>query len=141
MERLAALRMSIDECYQFARVAGEAAEMHLRVYFSTDKPRQLWHATMDLLSVRYFQVIGLATDALLRDNSGSEHSGLTVDHLGNPKLLLHTISRSILETTRAVLNEPRTGQQGTKFKLARTASAPGYAPPCRAADQRVRWRG
>jgi hypothetical protein len=84
LERVAALRMSIDGCYQSARVAGEAVEMRLRVCFSTDKPRQLWHATMDLLSVRYFQVIGLATGAILRDNSGSEHSGLTVDQLGTP---------------------------------------------------------
>jgi hypothetical protein len=115
-ERLAALRMSIDERYQSARIAGEALEMRLRVYFSTDRPRQLWHATMDLLTVRYFQVIGLATDALLSANAGPEHSGLTVDELRNAKLVLYSYRARILEATRAVLNEPRI-QQGTKLTI------------------------
>jgi hypothetical protein len=116
-ERLAALRMSIDERYQSARVAGEALEMRLRIYFSTDRPRQLWHATMDLLTVRYFQVIDLATDALLSANSGPEHSGLTVDELRNPKLVLDTYRACILDATRAVLDEPRNRRQGTIFMI------------------------
>lgn len=106
-ERLAELRMSIDERYHSARVAGEALEMRLRVYFSTDRPRLLWHATMDLLTVRYFQVIDLASDTLLSANAGPEHSGLTVDQLRNAKLVLDTYRTRILEATRAVLNEPR----------------------------------
>jgi len=115
-ERLAALRMSIDERYHSARVAGEALEMRLRVYFSTDRPRQLWHATMDLLTVRYFQVIDLATQALLSANAGPEHSGLTVDQLRDDKLVLNTYRARILEATRAVLDEPRFDQKGTKTK-------------------------
>ena len=115
-ERLAELRMSIDERYHSARVAGEALEMRLRVYFSTDRPRLLWHATMDLLTVRYFQVVDLATDALLRANAGPEHSGLTVDQLKDVKLLLDTYRARILEATRAVLDEPRFDQKGTETK-------------------------
>jgi hypothetical protein len=106
-ERLAALRTSLDERYHGARCAGEALETRLRVYFATEKPRLLWHATMDLLTVRYFQVIGLATDALLRANAGPEHSGLEVDQLKNPKLVLDTYRARLLEATRAVLDCPR----------------------------------
>jgi hypothetical protein len=117
-ERLTALRMSLDERYSSARVAGEALEMRLRVYFSTDRPRQLWHATMDLVTVRYYQVIDLATDGLLNANAGPEHSGLTVDQLRDVKLLLDSYRARILETARAVLDEPRFGQQGAKFMEA-----------------------
>jgi hypothetical protein len=115
-ERLAALRVSTDERYHSARVAGEVLETRLRVYFSTDRPRQLWHATMDLLTVRYFQVVDLATDALLRANAGPEHSGLTVDQLRDVRLLLDTYRARILEATRAVLEEPRFDQKGTETK-------------------------
>jgi hypothetical protein len=117
-DRLAALRMSLDERYSSARVAGEALEMRLRVYFSTDRPRQLWHATMDLVTVRYYQVIDLATDGLLSANAGPEHSGLTVDQLRDVKLLLDTYRARILETARAVVDEPRFDQQGAKFMEA-----------------------
>jgi hypothetical protein len=110
-ERLAALRMSMDEGYQTARVAGEALEMRLRVYFSTDEPRRLWHATIDLLTVRYFQVIGLATDRLLQVNEGPDHSGLTAGQLKNAKLVLDTYRAGIVEANRAVLTEPlRSGE-------------------------------
>ena len=50
--------MSLDEHYRTARVVGEALETRLRISFATDKPHRLWHATMDLLTVRYFQVVG-----------------------------------------------------------------------------------
>ncbi|HJQ59552.1 MAG TPA: hypothetical protein VJ890_21780 [Vineibacter sp.] len=113
VERIATLRMSLDERYHASRVSGEALEMRLRIYFATDKPRLLWHATMDLLTVRYFQLIGLDTDALLDANAGPEHSGLTVEQLRNPKLLLDTYRAKLLEATRAVLAEPRAAAQGS----------------------------
>ena len=104
-ERLAELRKTLDERYLSAHVAGEALEMRLRIYFETDKPRLLWHATRDLLTVRYFQLIGLATDGLLQRNSGPEHSGLTVNELKNPQLVLNAYRERLLEATRAVLSE------------------------------------
>jgi hypothetical protein len=105
-ERLAAVRTSLDERYYTARVSGEALETRLRIYFTTTKPRLLWHATMDLLTVRYSQLISLANDALLSANVGPEHSGLTVEQLKNPKLVLDTYRARLLEATRAVLHEP-----------------------------------
>jgi hypothetical protein len=111
-DRIAELRMSLDERYLSAHVAGEALEMRLRIYFETDKPRLLWHATRDLLTVRYFQMIDLATDGLLQRNSGPEHSGLTVDELKKPQLVLDTYRKRLLEATRAVLSEPRVAQHG-----------------------------
>jgi hypothetical protein len=112
-DRIAELRKSLDERYLSAHVAGDALEMRLRVYFETDKPRLLWHATRDLLTVRYFQLIGLATDGLLQRNSGPEHSGLTIDELKNPQLVLEAYRKRLLEATRAVLSEPRSAPHGS----------------------------
>lgn len=106
-ERLAALRDSLDERYHAARVSGEALETRLRIYFSDDAPRQAWHATMDLLTVRYFQVIKLDTDALLRANAGPEHSGLTVEQMRDPKRVLDSYRERLLAATEAVLDTPR----------------------------------
>lgn len=110
-ERIAVMRTRLDERYHAARCGGEALEMRLRVYFASDEPRRLWHATMDLLTVRYFQVIDLATDALLGANAGAEHSGLTVEQLRNPKLVLDTYRARLLEATRAVLNNQHVDQR------------------------------
>ena len=116
-DRLVTLRASLDERYHSARVAGEALEMRLRVYFSTDRPRQLWHAVMDLLTVRYFQVIDQINDDILKVNAGPEHSGLTVDQLRNVKLLLDTYRIRIREAARAVLDEPRFDQKEANSKV------------------------
>lgn len=69
---------------------------------------RLWHATMDLLTVRYFQVIGGATDKLLKMNAGSDHSFLTIDELRNSTALLGAYRERLLQATKAVLNSPRT---------------------------------
>ena len=62
--------------------------------------------------MRYFQLIGLATDGLLQRNSGPEHSGLTVDELETPQVVLDAYRKRLLEATRAVLSEPRSAQHG-----------------------------
>jgi hypothetical protein len=104
---LFACNLSLDKRYHAACVAGEALETRLRIYFSTEKPRLLWHATMDLLTVRYFQLIDLANVRLLQANAGPKHSGLTVEELKNPKLVLVTYRNRLVEATSAVLTEPR----------------------------------
>ena len=48
---------------------GEVIERQLEAYFLSSDPRALWHATMDLLTVRYFQLVDLATDNLLAANA------------------------------------------------------------------------
>jgi hypothetical protein len=127
-EQQAALRLSLDECYQDSRVAGDAIEARLRILFvakgvvaveaqgaakeatksTTDVPWRLWHATMDLLTVRYFQVIGGATPKLLEINAGAEHSLLSAKELEDPKRVLEAYRERLLQATRAVLNSPRT---------------------------------
>ena len=53
-EQLQALRTWLDERYHESRGRGEALEARLRVIFGLGQARQHWHATMDLLTVRYY---------------------------------------------------------------------------------------
>ncbi|SRR5216684_5501616 len=127
-EQAAAFRLSLDECYQASRVAGDAIEARLRILFeaegvvrveaqgaaneatewTTNVPWRLWRATMDLLTVRYFQVIGGATPKLLENSAGPDHSLLSAKRLDVPKTLLEAYHKRILQATKAVLNSPRT---------------------------------
>lgn len=66
-------------------------------------PKVLWHATIDLLTVRYFHLIGLTTDNLLRANAGEEHTGLSVEQLRDQRLVLKTYREKLIATAQAVL--------------------------------------
>ena len=54
----------------------------------SNDPKALWHETMDLLTVRDFHLIGLATENLLKRNAGEEHTGLSVEQLRDMGLVL-----------------------------------------------------
>lgn len=96
-------RAELDAYYRDARIKGEVIERKLEAYFSSVEPKALWHASMDLLTVRYFHLIGLATDELLRVNAGEEHTGLTVDQLRDQGLVLKTYREKSREASEAVL--------------------------------------
>jgi hypothetical protein len=99
-------RKELDEQYLKSRVAGEVLESKLAAYFASEHPRDCWHRTMDLLTVRYFQLINRATEKLRRENAGPEHSGLTSEALKSPKLVLRTYRESLAAAIEAVLQEP-----------------------------------
>lgn len=96
-------RKELDEQYRASRVLGEVIERQLEAYFLSSEPRVLWHATMDLLTVRYFNLIDLMTDRLLKDNAGQEHTGLTVEELRDQGLVLKTYREKLIKAARAVL--------------------------------------
>jgi hypothetical protein len=101
--RLQELRAALDRQYHTSRVAAEVLEARLRIFFRANAPRLLWHSTIDLLTVRYFQVIGLATRPLREINAGPEHSFLTADELDNPKLVLDAYRQRLHDAAHAVL--------------------------------------
>ena len=103
---LADERALLDEQYRESRVAGEILECRFVAYFTEDEPRRSMHRVMDLLTVRYFQLIGLDTPGLLEVNVGEEHTGLTADQLRNRKLVLETYRTTLLETVVAILATP-----------------------------------
>lgn len=105
-DKLAEQREALDQQYRTSRVVGEVLERKLEAYFLSDVPRASWHAVMDLLTVRYFQLIGQATPELLELNSGPEHSGLTVVQLADPQAVLDSYRTRIAQAARCLLEEP-----------------------------------
>jgi len=105
-DKLAELREALDQQYRTSRVAGEVLERKLEAYFPSAAPRASWHAVMDLLTVCYFQLIGMATPKLLELNSGPEHSGLTVAQLASREVVLGAYRTRIAQAARSVLEEP-----------------------------------
>jgi len=103
---LAGHRLELDRQYHASRVAGEMLERRLEAYFSSDGCRALWHAITDLMTVRYFHLIGMATDELRRINAGEGHSGLSASELLDQKLLLQTYRTKLGESARSVLTAP-----------------------------------
>ncbi|HLW70720.1 MAG TPA: hypothetical protein VKS22_08880 [Candidatus Binataceae bacterium] len=105
----AASRIALEEQYLKTRVAGEVTEDRLRTLFRSDTVWRHWHAVTDLLTVRYFQVIGdngKASNGLLVQNAGPDHSGLTVEELANPRALLTAYRKRLRAASRAVFEEP-----------------------------------
>jgi hypothetical protein len=100
-------REELDQQYRSSRVAGEVLERQLEAYFKTDEPRLRWHATMDLLTVRYFQVTDQAVP--LKKNARKDndyHSGLSEEELAQPSGLLKEYRLALPRATQAVLREP-----------------------------------
>ncbi len=85
-DELARHRKELDEQYRASRIVGEVIERRLEAYFLSDDSRLHWHATMDLLTVRYFQLIGLDSENLRKVNAGEEHTGLSVEQLKKTRL-------------------------------------------------------
>ena len=103
LEEVAKLRDDLDRQYRTSRVQGEVVEKKLDAYFSSGDTRTHWHATIDLLTVRYFYLIDRITDGLLRVNAGDEHSGLTIEQLRNQELLLKTYRLQLASAAQSVL--------------------------------------
>jgi hypothetical protein len=109
---LDARKKQFEDWYQDFRAKGEVLEAFLGVVFFSQLPRCKWHGVIDLLTVRYFQLIGLATDQLLRANATGakkvtdptpDHSGLTVDELRNPGQVLDAYRERLSEVISLVL--------------------------------------
>jgi len=105
-DALAKHREELDQQYRASRVVGEVIERRLEAYFLSNDPKALWHATMDLLTVRYFHLIGLASENLLERNAGAEHTGLSVEQLRDQGLVLKTYREKLITGAQAVLQRP-----------------------------------
>jgi hypothetical protein len=96
----------LHDQYRKTKSVGHALEVRLRAYFGSGEPAQLWHATQDLLSVRYFSAIGQATAELLESDAGPEHSGLSVDELQDDAQVYSSFRMALRRATNSVLSSP-----------------------------------
>jgi hypothetical protein len=103
-------RKAMDEQYRRSRATISVSEMEFDALFDTDEPARLCHRIDDLLTVRYMQLIGKATDNLYKQNSlnyeGKEHSGLSRYQPRNAKTVLDSYRSALKELTRSVLRAP-----------------------------------
>lgn len=102
-DELAKHRGKLDEEYRASRVRGEVIERRLEAYFSSTDVKALWHAAMDLLTVRYFYLIGLGTEKLLKANAGEMHTGLSVEQLIDQEKVLKAYHEKLNAAAQAVL--------------------------------------
>jgi hypothetical protein len=105
-DALAEERGILDQQYRDSRVAGEVLEGRIYAYYADPEPRRRMHQVMDLLTVRYFQVIGRDTDSLLEANAGSEHSGLEIDQLRRPMVVLDNYRWALLQLIADLVDKP-----------------------------------
>jgi hypothetical protein len=112
-EPKAELRNDLDSRYQAAGITAAHLETRLRLLFESDKPWKFCHAAHDILTVRYFQLIGLATERLIANNAcddepGVWHSGLTKEQLKrfDARALFDVYRERLGSAVRAVMKEP-----------------------------------
>jgi hypothetical protein len=94
----------LDATYLDSRRSGEIIENRLQGYFTTSAPRDLWHAVMDILTVRYFQLIDQATPNLYALNAGPQHSGMKTEEMENPDKLLSQYQLVLKEAVQSVFD-------------------------------------
>jgi hypothetical protein len=104
-DQLQTLRTWLDERYHEVRVRGQALETRLGVAVQFRDAKRHWHATMDLLTVRYFQLTDPDNNAALDRNAGEEHSGLSSAELRNPQIVLDAYHKRLDQAVNAVRTE------------------------------------
>ncbi len=91
----------IDKAYYQSRVKIAVIEGELRHRFKDLQCQVAWHAVDDLLTVRYFQLVEPDEQRLEsiydknRTRDGVKHSGLSVEELRKPSVLLETYRNSL----------------------------------------------
>jgi hypothetical protein len=116
----------LHDQYRKTRSMGHVLDARLQAFFTTPEPRQAWHQAMDLLSVRYYDAIGQASDDLLISNAGPSHSGLEIDQL-RELLSSHAAAESLFRDLVQRANE-----EVLSAPLRRTATkvpSSGDGPP------------
>jgi hypothetical protein len=103
---------SLERQYVRCRVQGEVLERRLGLYFAEADPRRQWHAVMDLVTVRYFEVRGTEDkdfDVILDDNKRIDdgpqwHSGLSKVQLADTDLVAATYKERLGDAARLVMD-------------------------------------
>ena len=97
-------RESLDAQYLESRRQGLVLEHLLRLHFADPRPRQLTHRAMDLLTIRYFQLVsdGGASLDLREKNEGDDHTGLSKKDLESGPKVLRKYHATIDELVEAI---------------------------------------
>jgi hypothetical protein len=123
-------REALDKQYLDSRRDGMVLEYLLNLHFPDPLPSRLLHRAMDLLTIRYFQLISAngASAGLRNANQGEEHTGLSAAELAAPTLVLRQYHRTVDDLVKAVAtSELQVSPGGASAQVeARSAS---HDPP------------
>jgi hypothetical protein len=113
-EQLDKLRVNLDELYSKYRGDAGAMDHRLRAHFDLKELCRQWHSLVDLLTVRYHNACELDAEAMRNANAGDEHSGLSIQQLGDDEIIDKSIDRALEHATRIVLKEELTGMAASQ---------------------------
>jgi len=114
--------MALDEVYIRTRTAGDAIEYRLVAHFASEDPARKWHSMMDLLTTRYFQLVGASPDSYLKVLEGPRHTTLSSAELASPERIFERYKKFAQQLPRLILSAPR-GKSSTDQTGFRPTSA------------------
>ncbi len=100
-------RKALDDVYVRTRTAGDAIQYRLMAHFASEDPARKWHSMMDLLTARYFQLVGSPPDSYLKVLEGSRHTTLSSAELASPERIFERYKEFAQQLPRLILSTPR----------------------------------
>jgi hypothetical protein len=97
--------LKLDELYQRHRITGKVLEQRLRIYYRDPAPAKNWHRAMSLLAARRFLLTEGNEEARVKirqRNSGMDESGLSVEQLQDPNLIMRSYREALAETVESL---------------------------------------
>jgi hypothetical protein len=98
---------NLEAIYVRTRTAGDAIEFRLLAHFNAEKLAQNWHSMMDLLTTRYFQLVGAPPDSYLAMMEGPQHTTLSSVDLASPERIFARYKHFAQQLPTMILAAPR----------------------------------
>jgi hypothetical protein len=100
-------REALDGVYVRTRTAGDAIEYRLMAYFASEDLARKWHSMMDLLTTRYFQLVGSPPGSYLKALEGPRHTTLSSAELAAPERIFERYKEFAQQVPLLILNTRR----------------------------------
>ena len=99
-------RKALDEVYMRTRTAGDAIQYRLMAHFESRDLTSKWHSMMDLLTTRYFQLVGSPPDSYLKVLEGPRHTTLSSAELASPERIFERYKEFAEQLPGLILSTP-----------------------------------
>lgn len=105
---------ALRQSYRQFQIEAAALESRIDAYFAKDNPREWWHATTDLLTVRYHHVMRSASDTTFKRHQRQaevQHSGLTLSELWDQSTVIKCYKIALKQSIIAIMTYSRADAQ------------------------------
>jgi hypothetical protein len=76
-------------------------------HFASEDPARAWHSMMDLLTTRYFQLVGSPPENYLEVMEGPQHTTLSSAELASPECIFKRYRELAQQLPNLILNTQR----------------------------------